>query len=94
MKNQNEADYDIFNEENSNHVNGEFTPRGKIHSVNQTLHFENRFRRDGKGKTFNRLSYYNSAMFYYNKRNNLSPLVVCKNNLDYFEWLMIVGIIR
>ena len=56
MSNQNEGEYNIFNEENSNEVNEEFKLVGRTHSVNQTLHFDNRFLRDGKGKIISQLS--------------------------------------
>ena len=55
MSNQKENDFDVFIEESFNEVNAEFTPRSKTITVNQTLHFENRFLKDGKGKMDNKL---------------------------------------
>ena len=50
MGTQFEMNYDVFNEESTNEVNDEYTTRSKIQEVSQSLHFDNRFSKDNKGK--------------------------------------------
>ena len=50
---------DVFLEESLNEVNAEFTARGKVQTVNETLHFSNRFTKD-KGNNFDLFYIFNS----------------------------------
>ena len=71
MSNQKENDFDVFIEESFNEVNAEFTPRSKNITVNQTLHFENRFLKDGKGKWITNFNTTNWMWRYWGLKTNI-----------------------